>query len=89
MTKVNNQKHKKFNVDVTDGYLLPHIIFNSCHEVLVEGSKGVLEYNPARVKLNAGSLILNFTGGDLSIRALSVDEIIIKGNIASFEFCSV
>ena len=69
-------------------YLLPHVIFNSCKEAIVEGSKGVLEYKSHIVRVNCGRYILKFTGDDLCIRAPSGDEVIITGDIFSFEFCS-
>lgn len=89
MTKNNNHKINKFRLDDNDDYLLPHIIFNSCCEVLVEGSKGIIEYNTGKVRLNAGSCILNISGDSLCIRNLTVDEVIITGDIISLEFCSV
>ncbi|MBQ7296163.1 MAG: YabP/YqfC family sporulation protein [Clostridia bacterium] len=89
MPKALTNKIKKLNMEDRGDYLLPHIIFNSCREVLVEGSKGVLEYNTKRVRLNAGRYILKFCGDGLCLRALTADEIIIMGDIVSFEFCSV
>ena len=41
-------------------YLLPHVIFNSCKEAIVEGSKGVLEYKSHIVRVNCGRYILKF-----------------------------
>ena len=76
------------NTEFSD-YLLPHIIFNSCYEVLVEGSKGILEYNTSTVKINCGKSMLKFCGDKLNIRALSIDEIIVSGTIVSFEFCNI
>ena len=70
-------------------YLLPHIIFNSCKEATVEGSKGVLEYKTNRVKINCGKYILKFEGENLCIKAPSCDEVIVSGEIFSFEFTSV
>lgn len=89
MAIVNNHKAGKFSISGTNDYLLPHIIFNSGCEVLVEGNKGILEYSNNRVSLNAGEYILNFCGDSLCIRNLTVDEVIITGNIVSLEFCSV
>ncbi len=87
----NGFKYKisQFNKEELGDYLLPHVIFNSCREVLVEGTKGVLEYNARTVRLNAGKYILKFVGDNLCIRNLNCDEIIITGVILSFEFCSV
>lgn len=87
MSVIKNQIHNRFNT--ADDYLLPHIIFNSCREVLVEGSKGILEYNIKKVSLNTGEYILNFSGDGLCIRNLTVDEVIITGDIVSLEFSSV
>lgn len=70
-------------------YLLPHIIFNSCKEATVEGSRGVLEYKPNTVRVNCGKYILRFEGKNLCIKAPSSDEVIVSGEIFSFEFKSV
>ncbi len=87
----NSFKNKvvEFAKEEFSDYLLPHVVFNSCCEVLIEGSKGVLEYNTKTVRINCGRYILKFCGDDLCIRALSIDEIIITGCIMKFEFCSV
>ncbi len=70
-------------------YLLPHIIFNSCKEATVEGSRGVLEYKNHIIRVNCGKYILKFKGENLCIKAPSCDEVIISGEIFSFEFTSV
>lgn len=82
-------KLRNFAAEEFHDYLLPHIIFNSCKEVLIEGSKGVLEYNTKTVRLNSGKYILKFCGDGLCIRVLNSDEVIITGEILTFEFCSV
>ena len=86
MSFINNQAHKKNFLNGTDDYKLPHIVFNSSDEVLVEGSKGILEYNTEKIRLNAGECILDFSGANLCIRNLSVDEIIVIGEIESLKF---
>ena len=87
MPKVINQKIK-VNISGTDDYLLPHITFNSNCEVLVEGNRGILEYNSGKIRLNAGDCILSFSGDKLCIRNMSVDEVVITGEIVAFEFSS-
>ena len=69
-------------------YLMPHVIFNSCKEATVEGSKGIVEYKPNIVRVNCGRYILRFEGDNLSVKAPTTDEIIVSGEIVSFEFCS-
>ena len=69
-------------------YLLPHITFNACKEVIVEGSRGVLEYKTDIVRINCGKYIVKFKGVDLCIRAPDTEEVIISGEIVSMEFLS-
>lgn len=89
MAIINNQTNKKSILSSTDDYMLPHIVFNSCNEVIIEGSKGILEYNTEKIRLNAGICILDFSGMELCIRNLSLDEIVIAGHIDTFRFCRV
>ena len=67
-------------------YLMPNITFNSCKVAVVEGSRGVLEYKPDRVRVNCGKYILKFIGDSLSIRSPDTNQVIISGEIVSFEF---
>ena len=67
-------------------YLMPNITFNSCKTAIVEGSRGVLEYKPDRVRVNCGKYILKFIGDSLSIRSPDTNQVIISGEIVSFEF---
>lgn len=83
------KKVAEFAKEEFSDYLMPHIIFNSCKEALVEGSKGILEYNKEKVRLNCGKCILMFCGDNLCIRALNSEEIIITGEIVQFEFCNI
>ena len=69
-------------------YLLPHIIFNSCREATIEGSKGIIEYKPNKVRVNCGNYILLFKGNNLSVKAPTTEEITVSGEIVAFEFCS-
>ncbi len=66
--------------------LLPSVKFCSNRQAIVDGCKGVVEYNDGIVKLNCGKLVLKFQGQNLSIRALCIDQIAICGQILSFEF---
>ena len=55
-------------------------------EALLNGCKGIIEYDESVVKVNCGHLIVSFEGSDLSIKALSVEEITVKGEIIKIEF---
>lgn len=67
-------------------YLMPNITFNSCKVAVIEGSRGVLEYKPDKVRINCGKYILKFTGDSLSIRSPDTNQVVISGEIVSFEF---
>lgn len=83
-----NSKLAELSKEEFSDYLLPHIIFNSCKEAIVEGSKGIIEYKPETIRINCGRYILKFKGANLSVKAPSSDEITVAGEIVSFEFCS-
>lgn len=55
-------------------------------EALINGCKGIIEYDESAVRINCGHLIVSFEGSDLSIKALSVEEIIVSGEIMKIEF---
>lgn len=55
-------------------------------EALISGCHGVIEYDEKCVKVNCGSLIIGFGGIGLSIKALSIEEIIVTGEIFKIEF---
>lgn len=86
LTKKTNNKAK---VPLSSAILeIPDISIISNRQANIYGSKGVIEYCPDLIKLNCGHLILSVKGSELSMVALSIEEVNIKGLIASVEFCS-
>lgn len=63
-----------------------HIEISGNREVIVEGCKGVLEYDEKTIRLNTGKLILRLEGSELTISALQAEQAIIRGNILSLDF---
>ncbi|MEG1551625.1 MAG: YabP/YqfC family sporulation protein [Oscillospiraceae bacterium] len=66
----------------------PHIEANGNKEFIVEGCKGILEYEENVIKINAGSIVISFLGSDMEIKNYCDDETVIVGNIVSIEFTS-
>lgn len=64
----------------------PCIEFSGNREVLIEGSKGVLEYSPECVRVNTSGMIVSFTGRELNLRCISPSALIIDGFITAAEF---
>ena len=73
----------------TSELLSPHIDFCSNKEALIDGCLGIIEYNSEIVRLNCKNIILKFVGADLSIKAETIEQITVSGNIVSLEFCSL
>lgn len=55
-------------------------------EAVVEGCKGILEYDENIIRLSINKLEVKFYGNDLSIRNLNSENIVINGNIHNIEF---
>ncbi len=60
--------------------------FNGNREVIVDGCKGILEYDENIIKINTGKMITKFSGRHLDIKCLTPDSLIIHGVIISIEF---
>lgn len=66
----------------------PHIELDSNGQAVVEGCRGIIEYDGNVVRINCGRLIVRFCGDRLTINALSQDVIMVSGSIVSLEFCT-
>jgi len=63
-----------------------HIELNGNKEAVVDGCRGVLEYDENVIRLNTGRLIVRFTGSCLMIKTLSLNQALVCGNIMSIDF---
>lgn len=63
-----------------------HFEINSNKEAIVEGCKGILQYDENVIKINMGKMITNFYGKNLSLKCLDSDSLVIIGTISSIEF---
>lgn len=62
------------------------VTLNSNKEAIIEGCRNVLEYEDDRIKLNLGNKTLLILGNSLSIDSITVNGVIVTGNISSVEF---
>lgn len=65
---------------------VPHIEMQGNREAVVDGCRGVLEYEEDKIKLNAGMCVLLFRGSDLTIKTYSDSLTEITGEIIAIEF---
>ena len=59
---------------------------NGNREVILEGSRGVVEYGENSIKINTGKYIISFQGRGLHIKCMTDCDIVIHGFITSIEY---
>ena len=63
-----------------------HFEMNSNREVIIEGCKGILQYDENIIRINTGKMETSFLGRNLSIKCLTPDSLVVEGFIKSIEF---
>ena len=63
-----------------------HMEVNGNREVILEGSRGVVEYGENSIKINTGKYIISFQGRGLHIKCMTDCDIVIHGFITSIEY---
>lgn len=58
----------------------------SNREALVDGCKGVIEYNEDSIRLSLGNMTVRFCGRGLQLRSMSEGNLLIDGFIQSLEY---
>lgn len=89
----NNEEEKKHTLVGTFLQLPETSISNmaqidlmSNREALIEGCKGVVEYNEDYIRLNLGNMGVRFCGRSLQLRSMNEECVIVEGFIQSIEF---
>ncbi|GEM_PF-45666 len=67
---------------------LPYLELKGNREALIEGCKGILQYDTQIIRINTGAMIIAFCGRGLNIKCLTVSSLIVEGYITSVEFVS-
>ena len=80
------QKESKRRSPFLSSLNAPCIELCGNRELLIEGSKGVLEYAADSVRINTGGMIVNVSGRELNLRCISDSALIIDGFIMSLSF---
>ena len=63
-----------------------HMQISGNHEVILEGSKGIVEYGDKSIKINTGKYIIAFCGRGLHIQCMDDSDIVIHGFVTSIEY---
>ena len=64
----------------------PFMELNGNRELLIEGSRGVLEYTPSLIRVNTSDMMVTVSGRELDLRCISASALIIDGFITDIEF---
>ncbi len=64
----------------------PEFSFYGNTEVVIEGSKGVLEYSEELIRINTTTGLVCFEGRGLNLKCISPSELIISGFITNVSF---
>ena len=64
----------------------PCIELSGNREILIEGSRGVLEYTDEAVRVNTDPMMLTVAGRGLNLKCISDSALIISGFITSLRF---
>ncbi|MCR4925071.1 MAG: YabP/YqfC family sporulation protein [Clostridiales bacterium] len=65
---------------------LAHIEIMGNRKAVIDGCKGVLDYNENLVRLNTGKNIIRFTGDNLTITSMNNEQAIVSGDIITMDF---
>ncbi len=77
----------KDNLLAHAGLSMPtHMEINGNTEAVVDGCKGVLEYDTDVIRIRTGRLTVRFTGRGLTIRCLTADALVVTGFLTGIEF---
>lgn len=55
-------------------------------ELLIEGSRGILEYSPEIIRVNTHDMIVSVSGRGLDLKCISDSALMIDGFITGLEF---
>ena len=81
-----DKKKKRFTPDIPPIINAPCLEFSSNREVVIEGSKGVVEYSGECIRINTADVMLSFFGRELDLKCISESALIIAGYITKVEF---
>ena len=86
MKEKKEKKETKRHFSSLPSVNAPCIELSGNRELLIEGSKGVLEYATDTIRVNTAGMLLTVCGRELNLRCISDSALIIDGFITSLSF---
>lgn len=96
--KIEKRKEKKDSVSIKDKVTKmleipdevasdrPKITTVGRKEVFVENYKGIIEFTNEKVRINSNHGIITITGGNMKIKEITSEDIIIVGDIGNIDY---
>lgn len=82
--KEKNEGRRRFSS--LPGVNAPCIELSGNRELLIEGSKGVLEYASDTIRVNTAGMLITVGGRELNLRCISDSALMIDGFITCLSF---
>ncbi|WHH59581.1 sporulation protein YqfC [Petroclostridium sp. X23] len=65
---------------------IPKLVFIGNKTLTIENYKGIIEYSENMIRINTKAHMLKITGKSLEIKNITAEEVMITGDILTFEF---
>jgi len=65
---------------------MPKLTMLGSEDLVIENHKGIIEYSDEKVRINTASGTIKISGINLTIKEITAEDIMVKGNISSLEF---
>ena len=92
--KFKSTKKNKFHIFKDADETIDSNIYGDVHteiflnkKIIIEGCQSIVDYKNDYIKLKIKKGFLNIFGNDFIITSFDNEKIVVKGNIASIEFC--
>ena len=83
---VKNRINKVLEVPDEVALKVPKLTILKFEEVLIENYKGILEYQDFFVRIQTYIGIININGFKLTLEEMTIDDLIVKGQIETIDF---
>lgn len=83
---IGRKVRETFDVPEETFHNLSQMQLVSNREAVIEGCRGVLEYDDTIIRIGTDKLEIKFRGDGLTLRCLNSDNIVVEGTILMIEF---
>jgi sporulation protein YqfC len=83
---VKGAVQKTFDIPIEALSNISQLEILSNKEAIIEGCKGILEYDDTLIRISTNKMEIKFLGENLTLRCLTSENIVVEGKIFSVEF---